>query len=202
MNAGTKRRTATALAVLFLAACPVMAADPGGSSSESEDSSAMTYITIGIAVVIGGLLALDVIYDSDEDEKDYVEPEHENVETGVDWDAVFPLDAVQVSLAVSVFRGENGTETAREFIGIIENLAPENCSIYPEPVDLGEGPAVERARMAMEFFNADYLILDSGNLEFLQLQAFTPDSAVWTSPEEPGISIIGIVENLLQAGVL
>jgi len=201
MDEYLKRKSAVALVLLFLAACPVMAADPGGGGTEEGDSNAMTYITIGIVVVLGGLLALDVISDSGDSDSSEIQPEFENVDTGVDWSQVFPDEPSFTTVAVAVFRGEDGSENSSLLIDELRDRVGGDVRIYAEPVDLGHGDPREMALMAREFFGADLLLLDSGNEGIVQIQAFTPDSMVWTSQPETDIGLPGIVEDLLQAGV-
>lgn len=198
-----RKTVAAVLMFLFLSVCPVMAAGPSGSSSEDVDSNTMTYITIGIVVVVGGLLFLDVISDSgDEETVVSTEPDIQNIPTGIDWTEIFPSGTDLTSVAVSIFHGEDGLNTSLMFIEVLNDLASDEINVYADPLELGEGSAVDRARMAQEFFGVDYLIFSVDNTEILQCGIASPDSIVWTSPDQTGINIQGIVEEMLQSDVL
>jgi len=196
-----KYRTAmTAFMVsLFVLSCPLMAAEGGGGGSEEADSNAMTYITIGVAVVIGGLLFLDVITSNDE-ETDTIEylVEEPVINTGINWEAAFPRDTSMMNITVSVFAGDNGYADAKEFIGILNLLIGEGISVYSDPVDLGTGSAIQRATMANDFFDADYLIFQVDEPESFQFGIASPDSVLWTSNPESDSNIVLVVKELLQ----
>ena len=196
------RKTASALLVsLFVSTCPVMAADPGGGG-EDDSSIPMTYIVIGVAVIIGGLLFLDVLSDSgDEDTSALSDEQAGIVQTGINWDEVVTTETELVFIAVSTFPGENGPALAREFIGILRIMVSDEISVYSDPLDLGEGSSIDRAAMANEYFGVDYLICPIDNADLLQFEAASPDSIVWTSPEQYDIDLVGIVEDMLQAGI-
>lgn len=202
MTAEFKKTAAALLASLFMLTCPVMAADPSGSGSDDGSSIPMTYIVIGVAVVIGGLLFLDVLADSgDEDTSALSDEQTGIVHTGINWDEVVTTETKQVFVAVSTFPGENGPTLAREFINILRIMVSDGISIYSDPLDLGEGSSIDRAAIAYEYFGVDYLIcrIDSANI--LQVEAASPDSIVWTSPEQNDIDLVGIIEDMLQAGI-
>ncbi len=198
------RAGTAAIAFIFILSCPLMASGGGGGgSSEDDDSNAMTYITIGVAVLVGGLLVLDAITSSDE-ESVPVENVVSNpiTDTGVNWDEAFADESALTSIAVSVFPGENGSATSIELIGALSSLADENITIYPDPVDLGAGSATDRALIASEYFNADFLVFQVENSEILQFGIASQDSVLWTSTDQSSNSILFVAEELLQSGVL
>ncbi len=202
MTAGFRKTASALLTMLFMLTCPVMAADPSGSGDDDDSSIPMTYIVIGVAVIIGGFLFLDVLADSgDEDASTFSGEQVSIVQTGINWDEVVTTETALVYVAVSTFPGENGPALAREFIGILRTMASDEISIFSDPMDLGEGSSIERAFMASEYFGVDYLICRIDNVNFLQFEAVSPDSIVWTSPEQTDIDLTGIAEDLLQAGI-
>ncbi len=198
MTAGFRKTVSALLAMLFMLTCPVMAADPSGSGGDDDSSIPMTYIVIGVAVIIGGLLFLDVLADSGEDTSALSDDQTGIVPTGIEWDEVFTTETEQVFVAVSTFPGENGPALAREFINILKIMVSDNISIYSDPMDLGEGSSIDRAAMADEYFGVDYLICRIDREDLIQVEAASPNSIVWTSPEQIDIDLVGIVEDMLQ----
>ncbi len=202
MTAGFRKTASALLVSLFMLTCPIMAADPSGGGGDDVSSISMTYITIGIAVVIGGLLFLDVLSNSgNEDTSASSDDQAGIVRTGINWDEVVTTETVLVSLAVSTFPGENGSTLAREFIDILSTMVSDEISVYSNPLDLGEGSSIDRAGMANEYFGVDYLICRIEEVDILQFEAASPDSIVWTSPEQNNKNLVGIVEDMLQAGI-
>ncbi len=202
MTAGFRKTASALLVSLFVLTCPVMAADPNGGGGDDDSSIPMTYIVIGVAVVIGGLLFLDVLADSgDEDTSALSDEQAGIVRTGINWDEVVTTETERVFVAVSTFPGENGPALAREFINILRIMVSDEISVYSDPMDLGEGSSIDRAAMANEYFGVDYLICRIDNVDLRQFEAASPESVVWTSPEQYDIDLVGIVEDLLQAGI-
>ena len=200
MTTGFRKTASALLAMLFMLTCPVMAADPSGSGSDDDSSIPTTYIVIGVAVLVGGLLFLDVLADSG-DEDTSVSSEAGIIQTGINWDEVDTTETEQVFVAVSTFPGENGPALAREFIGILRTMVSDEISIYSDPLDLGEGSSIDRATLANEYFGVDYLICSIDNVDLLQFEAASPNSIVWTSPEQYDIDLVRIIEDMLQAGI-
>lgn len=199
MTARFRKTVSALLAMLFMLTCPVMAAGPSGSGGDDDSSIPMTYIVIGVAVIIGGLLFLDVLADSgDEDASTFSGEQAGIVQTGINWDEVITTETEQVFVAVSTFPGENGPALAREFINILKIMVSDNISIYSDPMDLGEGSSIDRAAMANEYFGVDYLICRIDREDLIQVEAASPNSIVWTSPEQIDIDLVGIVEDMLQ----
>ena len=196
------RTTAAAVLVsLLLLSCPVMGA--GGGDDEIDDglSNEMSYITIGLIVVVGGLFLLDVLTSSDEDTVS-VDPvdDHHIIETGINWDEAFSGDRL-ITVAVSVFPGENGSATAMQFINVLNELAGDNIAVYDDPLDLGTDSAVHRASMAHEYFDVDYLVFQVENSDPIQYAIASQDSILWTSTEQSDNSIVVVADELLQSGV-
>ncbi len=202
MTAGFRKTASLLLVSLFMLTCPVMAADPSGGGDDGDDSSiSMTYITIGIAVVLGGLLFLDVLSDSGNDTSDSSDENTGIVQTGVNWDEVATTETALVHVAISTFPGENGPALSREFILILSRMVSDGIAVYSDPLDLGAGSAINRAGMANEYFGVDYLICRIETEDVFQFEAASPDSIVWTSPEQIDINILEIIEDMLQAGI-
>ncbi|MCK4807130.1 MAG: hypothetical protein KAT09_05770 [Candidatus Aegiribacteria sp.] len=196
------RATAAAvLASLFLISCPVMGAGDEGSGGGEGDSNEMTYITIGLIVVVGGLFFLDVINSSDDETVPVETVSNQIIETGINWDETFPDDSMMITVAVSVFPGENGSETAMQFINVLNELAGDSITVYDDPLDLGTDSAVDRAIIASGFFGVDYLVFQVEDSETLQYGIASPDLVLWTSTEQSDNSILVVVEELLQSGV-
>ncbi|MCK5116311.1 MAG: hypothetical protein KAR44_06895 [Candidatus Aegiribacteria sp.] len=198
-----KYRTTAALVLIsvFLISWPVMGGEGGGGESgEDGDSEAMTYITIGLIVVVGGLFFLDVLASSDEEAVIVDTMPDQIIETGINWDEAFP-DEVLITLAVSVFPGENGSETTIQFINVLNSLAGDDITIYADPMDLGAGSAVQRAGMAQEYFGVNYLVFQVEDSETLKYGIASPDSVLWTSTDQSDNNILVIAEDLLQSGV-
>ncbi|MCD4848193.1 MAG: hypothetical protein K8R76_08385 [Candidatus Aegiribacteria sp.] len=201
MTAGLNKTVPALLAMLFILTCPVMAADPSGGGDD-DSSIPMTYIVIGVAVVIGGLLFIDVLSDSgNEDAPASSDAQSGIIHTGIDWDEVAATERKQVFVAVSTLPGENRSTLAREFIEILRMMVSDEVFVYSDPMDLGEGSSIDRAAMANEYFGVDYLICRIDKADILQFEAASPDSIVWTSPEQYDIDLVGIVEDMLQAGI-
>ncbi len=201
-----KNRTTAAalLAFLLLASCPVMAAGGGGGGGEtSEDghSNTMTYVTIGLAVVVGGLLFLDVITSSDEETVPADSTSVTIVDTGVNWDNTFQEDTSVATVAVSVFPGENGYETAMEFINTLNELTEDNVAVYADPLDLGSASPVQMATSAHNYFGADFIVFQVEDSETLQYGVASPDSILLTSTTQADDSILVIVQEFIQKGI-
>lgn len=199
----SKYRTTTALVLIFvfLLSCPLMAGEGGGGETgEDGDSSAMTYITIGLVVVVGGLFFLDVLAGSDEEAVIADTVPNQIIETGINWDEAFPEEEL-ITLAVSVLPGENGSETTIQFINVLNDLAGDNITVYADPMDLGAGSAVQRAGMAHEYFGVNYLVFQVEDSEILKYGIASPDSILWTSSDQSDNSMLLIAEELLQSGV-
>jgi len=199
----SKYRTTAAvvLASVFLLSSSVMGdGGGGGETSTDADSNAMTYITIGLIVVVGGLFFLDVITSSDEETVPADTASNQIIATGINWDEAFP-DEMLITVAVSVSPRENGSEIAVQFINVLNDLAGDNIAVYDDPLDLGTDSAVRRAIMAHEFFGVDYLVFQVEDSETLQYGIASPDSVLWTSTDQPDNSILLVVEELLQSGV-
>ena len=202
MKSRCRTTAASFMLFLFVLSCPLMAAEGGGGSSDDGDSNAMTYITIGLAVIVGGLLFLDVLAGDDEeaDTMEYL-AEETVIDTGINWDSAFPQDTTSVNIAVSVFTGENGYADSREFITMLNILKGDRISVYSDPVDLGTGSATQRATMADNFFDADYLVFKMDQTESFQFGIASPDSVLWTSNPESDSNIVLVVKELLQSSV-
>lgn len=196
------RTTAAVLLIsLFIFSCPVMGAGGGSGESEVGDSNTMTYITIGLIVLVGGFFIVDVLTSSGEETVPADTVSDQIIETGVNWDQVL-LENKLITIAVSVFPGENGSNIAMQFINALNELVSDNIAVFDNPLDLGTDSAVDRVTIAREFFGVDYLIFQVDNSETLQYGIASPDSVLWTSTDQPDNSILLIVEELLQSGVL
>ncbi len=199
----SKYRTTTALVLIsvFLLSCPLMAGEGGsGETGEDGDSNAMTYITIGLIVVVGGLFFLDVLAGSDEEAVIADTMPDQIIETGINWDDAFPEEEL-ITVAVSVFPGDNGSETTMQFIRMLNDLAGDNVAVYNDPLDLGTDSAVSRALMAHEYFGANYLIFQVEDSETLRYGIASPDSILWTSTYQSDNDMLVIAEEVLQSGV-
>ena len=199
----SKYRTTTVLVLIsvFLLSCPLTAGEGGGGETgEDGDSSAMTYITIGLIVVVGGLFFLDVLAGSDEEAVIADTMPDQIIETGVNWDDAFPEEEL-ITVAVSVFPGEGGSETTMQFIRVLNDLAGDNVAVYNDPLDLGTDSAVSRALMAHEYFGANYLIFQVEDSETLRYGIASPDSILWTSTDQSDNDMLVIAEEVLQSGV-
>lgn len=194
-----KFRTAAAvvLASMFLFSCPVMAAGGGGGTNEEDDSNAMTYITIGLVVLVGGLFVVDIITSSDEETVPVDISAVGIVDTGVNWDAL-PSNVNLITVGVSVFPGESGSNIAMEFINVLNELAGDNITVYDDPLDLGMDSADRRATIASEYFGVDYLIFQVDNPDSLQYGIASSDSVLWTSSGQSDNNILLIVEEFLR----
>ena len=201
MVSGYRSTAAVILASVFLLSCPVMAGEGGaGDSGDDGDSNAMTYITIGLVVVVGGLFLLDILAGSEEETVIAETVSDPVIETGINWDEAFP-DEVLVAVAVSIFPGEDGSETTMQFINVLNDLAGDGIAVYADPLDLGTDSIVQRAGMAQEYFGVKYLVFQVEDSETLQYGIASPDSVLWTSTDQSDNSILVIVDEVLQSGV-
>ena len=199
----SKYRSAAALVLtfVFLLTCPLMAGEGGsGESSEDGDSAAMTYITIGLIVVVGGLFFLDVLAGSGEEAVIVDTVPDQIIDTGINWDEAFH-EEVLITLAVSVFPGDDESGTTIQFINVLNDLAGDDITVYADPLDLGTDSAVGRAGMAHEYFGVDYLIFQMEDSETLRYGIASPDSVLWTSMDQSDNSILMVAEEILQSGV-
>ncbi|RKZ10590.1 hypothetical protein DRQ25_02495 [Candidatus Fermentibacteria bacterium] len=199
----SKYRTTTALVLIFvfLLSCPLMAGEGGGGETgEDGDSNAMTYITIGLVVVVGGLFFLDILAGPSGEAVIADTVPDQIIETGINWDEAFPEEEL-ITLAVSVFPGEEGSGNTVLFINVLNDLAGDNIAVYNDPLDLGTDSAVQQATMAHEYFGVNYLIFQLEDSETLRYGIASPDSVLWTSTDQSDNSMLVIAENVLQSGV-
>jgi len=202
-NMVSKYRSTSALILtfVFLLTCPLMGGEGGGGeSSEEGDSAAMTYITIGLIVVVGGLFFLDVLAGSGEEAVIVDTVPDQIIDTGINWDEAFH-EEVLITLAVSVFPGEDGSAITMQFINVLNDLVSDNMAVYEDPMDLGAGSAVQRAGMAREYFGVNYPIFQVEDSETLKYGIASPDSVLWTSTDQSDNSMLVIAEEVLQSGV-
>ncbi len=200
------RGTAAAvLAAVFLLTSSVAADSGGGGSTTTDtDSNDMTYITIGLARLVGGFLAYDAITDSGENAAE--EPGGSSqgiIDTGVDWDRALSADTDGiVTMAVSVFPGPDGQQRSMQLVGALTEMTDDNIQVYNDPVELGRGPEVQRAALAREFFGADYLVFQVAEQDsLLQFGVASPDSILWTSSDQSNYSAVVTATELLQSGI-
>ncbi len=203
MNISLKAATAASIAAVFLLAMPVMAdSGGGGGSTGSSDSIDMTYVALGLALIVGGFLVYDAISDSGDDSADQDTTETGIVDTGIDWDNALSSVTGQYAIAVNLFPGPNGRERAMELIGALRELSNENVNIYRDPVDLGHGSGVERAALAREFFGSNYLIFQvPGEDSTLAYGIANPDTVLWTSSDQRGNNMVVVATQILQSGI-
>lgn len=189
---------------VFLSALPLSADSGGGGSvTEETDSNDMTYITIGLAVLVGGYLIYDAITDSGEETVVQANGETGIIDTGVDWDqALEDETGTSISLAVSVLPGPEGRQRALQLISALREMSDDNVTVYDDPVDLGSGPEVQRAALAREFFGTDYLVYQVAESDSLTLfGVVSADSLLWTSADQSGNSMLVVATELLQSGI-
>lgn len=200
------RGTAAAvLAAVFLLTSSVAADSGGGGSTTTDaDSNDMTYITIGLALLVGGFLAYDAITDSGEETAEEAGGSSRGIiDTGVDWDHALSegADGI-VTVAVSVFPGPEGQQRSMQLIGALKEMSNDNVQVYGDPVELGGGPEVQRAALASEFFGADYLVFQVAEQDsLLQFGVASPDSILWTSSEQSNNSAVVTATELLRSGI-
>jgi hypothetical protein len=202
MKTNFRSVTAFTIAAVFLCSMPLLA-DSGGGGGGTEESNSinMTYVALGLALLVGGYLIYDAIADAGDD----VEAATDSIgiiDTGVDWDRALNTATGQVSLAVSVLPGSHGRQRAVELIRTLREMTGENVHIYEDPVDLGQGPETERAALAREFFGTDYLIFQTAQEDsLLRFGIASRDSVLWTSQDQTGNSMVVVVTNILGSGV-
>ena len=199
-------RSVAALVItsVFLSALPLSADSGGGGSvTEETDSNDMTYITIALAVLVGGYLIYDAITDSGEETVVQANGETGIIDTGVDWDRALEDDTeASIALAVSVLPGPDGRQRAAQLISALREMSDGNVTVYDDPVDLGSGPEVQRAALASEFFGTDFLIYQVAEGDSLtRFGLVSADSLLWISEDQSGNSMLIVATELLQSGV-
>ncbi len=156
---GAAWRTLTLAMALTLVIAGAAAAAEGGGGTSTENGDAMTYVTIGVAVVIGGLLIWDAIADRGEETLEPTPVDDEvisgTVDTGIDWDSTFPEDSASTTIAVALVPGD--MELSVAIMDALSAAAPEGVSVVGDVLDLGSGDPVALASMAGDFFGADLL---------------------------------------------
>ena len=189
------------LAAVFLITAPLAASGGGGGGTSQTETSSndMTYITIGLAALIGGYLIYDA-FTSTEPEAAEAESsdEVEIVDTGVDWNSRFPSEDVTLTVAVSVLGGDQGRENAAQLIGYLQDFSDENVVLYEDPIELGSGSPEQKARMAAEYFGADYLVFqvqDSDSV--VEYGVANSDSVLLTLPYSAGTNIMVFANDLI-----
>lgn len=195
------RCTGPLIALVFILASTASAAGGGGSESDDGGGDTMTWISLGLVVVVGGLLVLDVLAGPDGQSVEGDEPVDVNVDTGIEWDRVFPADTSLMVIGVSSFVAEGGTELSRDLIRELTDTAPEWVEIYPDLVELGAGSLTELAGLARSYLGVDILVsgMAAGGEELLLIQAATPDSVVFSGEYPPDMQVDGLAQELLSA---
>lgn len=196
---------ASVIAAVFLLASPLLAGSGGGTSTTEESSSNdMTYITIGLAVLVGGYLIYDAITDSGDNAHVADTGSVELIDTGVDWDhAIQNEGSSDVTVAVSVMPGPEGGQRAAQLLAAMRGMVDENVTVYDDPLDLGSGPEVQRAALAREFFGVDYLVFQvAGTDSLVRFGVASADSVLWTSTDQSGNSMLIVATELIQSGVI
>lgn len=195
---------AAVLTAVFLITAPLAAAGGGGGSSQTESSSSdMTYITIGLAALVGGYLIYDAVTHSEpEAAGEITADEVEIIDTGVDWNSRFPSEDLTLTVAVSVLGGSRGRENAAQLIGYLKDFSDEKLVLYEDPIELGSGSPEQKARMAAEYFGADYLVLqvqDSDSI--VEYGVATSDSILLTLPYPSGTNIMLFATDIIESDV-
>jgi hypothetical protein len=204
MNMKYRTTAASVIAAVFLLATPLAAGSGGGSSTTEESSSNdMTYITIGLAVLVGGYLIYDAITDSGDDTAAADTGSVEIIDTGVDWDHAIQNEGNgAVTVAVSLMPGPEGGQRAMQLIRAIRGMVGESVLIYEDPIDLGSGPEVQRAALAREFFGVDYLIFQVARTDSLvRFGVASADSVLWTSTDQSGNTMLIVGTEIVQAHI-
>jgi len=189
------------MALVFILASTVSAAGGGGSESDEGGGDTMTWISLGLVVVVGGLLVLDVLSGPAGESIEGDEPVNENVDTGIEWDQVFPADTSLIVIGVSSFVTDGGAELSRDLISRLSDLSPEWAEIYPDIGELGTGSPVEIAGLARSYLGVDLLVsgITAGGEDLLMVQAATPDGVVFAGEYPPGTQMDELAEGLLSA---
>ena len=204
---GSRRIASIVLAMLLMISSPLFASGGGGGGeSEEGGGDAMTYVTIGLAVVVGGLLILDVLSGSDEEvtpsQEERLVAEQTSTDTGIDWSAEFPDQQDGFFVAVSVLEGEDRAGSAARLMQAIASEAQEDLTVFGEPLDLGPVSPVEGARMANEYFGADYLVyLSDMPGDSLVFGVAVYDSVLWTSKWSDDIDFAVPVGLIMESGI-
>lgn len=204
MKTRYRSAAATAMIAALVLAAP-LTADSGGGTSTTEESSSndMTYITIGLAVLVGGYLIYDAITDSGNDDTETDSLPTAIVDTGVDWDhAVSQGGDGIATVAVSILPGPDGNQLSMQLIGAMREMVDETVEIYEDPIDLGSGPEIQRAALAREFFGVDYLVfMAAGSDSMVTFGVASPDSIVWTSTDQSDNNMLVVASEIVQAGI-
>ncbi|OPL19495.1 MAG: hypothetical protein AVO35_10790 [Candidatus Aegiribacteria sp. MLS_C] len=205
LNGGFGTATAALMAAVLLLVPAASLADSGGGgdSSQNDGTNDMTYLTIALAVLVGGYLIYDAIADAGQDVQAHP-GDTGVVDTGVDWNRVMPsgTDGV-LRVAVSLLPGPDGPARTQQLIGALRELIDEDMTVYDDPVDLGSGSPVQRAALAKEFFDIDYLVFQEVMNDTLVTYGIaTADSLLWTSTDQSGSSIVVVAAELVRSGVL
>jgi len=195
------RFTALLTAVVFAMSSPVMAAGGSGSGEDDGEGDTMTWVSLGLIVVVGGLLFLDVLAGPDGASLEPDSTTIQNLDTGIDWNSIFPPDTETFLIGISVFRSADGMEISRNLIDQLALQAPDGISIYPDALDLGSGTATETAALAGNYLGVDLLVVGfpAGGEDFLLLQAATPDSVILASEFQPDDQPGELATSILEA---
>lgn len=192
-----------AAVLLFVPAASLADSGGGGGTTQDDGSNDMTYLTIALAVLVGGFLIYDAIADAGQDV-----PAHPGgtgiVDTGVDWDRVMPSGTDgPVTVAVSLLPGPDGSARTQQLIGALRELLGEDMTVYDDPVDLGSGSPVQRAALAREFFGIDYLVFQAVWNDTLSTYGVaTADTVLWTSPDQSGCGALVVAAELVGSGAI
>jgi len=192
-------------ALVFACSLPVSAAGGGGSGTDDGSGDTMTWVSIGLVVIVGGLLFLDVLAGPDGVPLDSSEPDAiEPLDTGVDWDSLFPAGAPVLTVGVSAIHEPDGDGIASALIGLLSSRAPDGIVVYGDPVDLGEGDVAEQAVLASAYLGVDLLVAwtPAGDGRPAHLSAATPEGIVLSIDAPADSAMTAPADSVLRAASL
>ncbi len=188
------------LCALLLHPSVTMAGDPGGGSSDSDEGSYSVYIALGAGLIIAGLLFLDVLGDSgDEDVADggagtAITP------TGIDWDAALDAASAELPRVAVTASSPSLSGTASQVLAMIAALG--TVDPYPEPIELGGMQGGEAYGAASAFFGAEWLVVVSESGDSARIDLLGPGSSAghWLAGPVAGYgaAAAGIEEYILS----
>jgi len=179
-------RSLSATAALWVAVFVLVSisrADSAGRPSPKSDGSPdMTYVALGLAVLVGGFMVYDAVTDAAREKEPASHPPM-TVDTGVDWDSLEKntSDDRPPLVGVHVFPGPGGRETAQLLLEAMKKTAHDDIIVYEDPVDFGNDPGPSYAKLVGDYLGLDYLVFgvfrdDSS----VVVHVTSSDSLLWT----------------------
>lgn len=159
-----KKVSAVLICLVFMAGTAVASpfGEGGGSSPGEEESNLAAILMITVVVGFTALLVGDIMADDGLESQDALagipsDSVEVSEQTGVDWARLTPADSLPV-LAIAVFQGNGGRESARYMASLLSSRENIDYTIHGSPAALGNLSPGEAASTGFSFVPSDFFL--------------------------------------------